>query len=191
MSGGAAMYHGANYQAALGTFFATLALAENINLIPLEIPQTAPPSRVGAEQGWAVDDLAVGIGTASMAWTQAKASLDGSGMPDVIGQMVRNVVHGRERALGTPLQPDDRLLLAVGDASEWIEVHLRVLLARLGRLLPDEDPCAAFKEPGPVKDAYERITPMVRAAIEAEGQPTDDGAAVHRVLAFARSLADP
>ena len=78
MSGGSAMYHGANYQAAVATFFGTLALAENTNLIPTEIPPTAPPVRIGAEQGWPVDDLAIWFGTTSMTWIQAKASLDAS-----------------------------------------------------------------------------------------------------------------
>jgi hypothetical protein len=185
MSGGSAMYHGANYQAAVGAFFATLALAENTNLIPPDIPQAAPPVRVGAEQGWPVDDLAVWLGATSMVWIQAKASLDASGLPDVFGQIVRNVAHGRERVAGSPLQTDDRLLLAVGDAPAWIETDLRELLVRIGHLAPEDDLAAAFHGPGPVNEAYDRVAPMIRAALQAEGQQNDD-TAVRRVLTSAR-----
>jgi len=185
MSGGSAMYHGANYQAAIAAFFATLALAENTNRMPPELPQTAPPVRVGAEQNWPVDDLAVWFRATSMAWIQAKASLDASGLSDVINQMVRNVVHGRERASGTPLRQEDRLLLAIGSASRWIEVDLRELFVRIGRLAADDDFSAAFQEDGPVKRAFETVLPMVREALEANGEPTDI-TAVRRVLSSAR-----
>lgn len=184
-SGGAAMYHGANYQATVGAVFAALALAENINRLPEEVPRTSPPVRVGAEQNRPVDDLAVWFALGPLALIQAKASIEAGDLPDVFDQMVRNVVHGRELAAGSPLQPEDRLVLAVGAASSWIRDDLRLLLARLGGLSAEDTLDLAFQGDGPVKNAYNRVAPIIREALANLGRPSDD-AAVRSVLSFVR-----
>lgn len=184
-SGGTAMYHGANYQARIAALFGCLALAENTNRLPPEVPKIGPPIRVGLEQSRPVDDIAVWLGPRALALVQAKASLDATGLGDVLEQMVRNVTHGREINPGTPLMADDRLILAVGHASDWIKDDLRTLLHRIGTLVDEDSIDQALQGDGPVRAAYEKVAPHARSALRISGLPHDDSA-VRNVLRYAR-----
>jgi hypothetical protein len=184
-TGGAAMYRGANYQALVATYFAALGLAESRNGVPPEIPAPVPPSRVGAEQHWPIDDTAVWFGETATTWLQAKASINAAGLPDVLEQFVGQFVHGHARAAGTPLGDDDRLVLVVEDAPEWIGTDLRDLLRQIAMLRQGDPVTYAFQGETRLREAYERVAPVVRAALASTGERADD-AQVLAVLRAAR-----
>jgi hypothetical protein len=108
------------------------------------------------------------------AWLRAKSSIQASGLSDVVEQFVRQFVHGRERARGTPLSVGDRLVLVLEDAPDWISVDLRKLLGRLGTLTPEEPPETAFQGETRLREAYESVEPMVRGALTSAGVADPD-----------------
>lgn len=112
------MYTGANLQASFLAWCAVLGLAEETSQLPEAT--VSPIVRVGAEQGWPVDDGALWFSDGSLAFVQSKETLESSDRVDsdlaaVSDQLVRQHLFGRGRLSGEqPLGDNDRLLIVVG-----------------------------------------------------------------------------
>ncbi len=191
MSGGSAMYRGANFQAEVAAFFAVVALSEDTTTLPEEVRTMQSPTRIGAEQNWPMDDTAVWFGDDARTFVQVKQSLSMSDavkslFGDVVEQMVKQWIHGRDRVTGTALRPADRLLLVVGaGGSGPIREELRLLLHRISFLAANEPLAAATHGETATTNALSHISGHVRRVLRDEGKP-DDEATVRAVLRHVR-----
>lgn len=129
-AGGAANAGGVTYQATLATYLAAVILAEQRHQLNEAFPRGVP-LRIGAEQGWPIDDLAL-FTERAIAWMQAKRTLHRQDLRDALAQFIRQSAHGRGRA-GTfePLLDDDRFIIACDHGTDWILQQLPGLLDRL------------------------------------------------------------
>lgn len=171
--GGSAVFTGSNFQAAIATYIAAVALAEQ----PQQLGEAFPagvPTRLGAEQHWPIDDLAVSFGT-SFVWLQAKRELDRGDLRVTFAQFVAQAAYGRGRGdTPEPLGSDDRFVVAYERAPGWAEDAIPVLdRIRHGATLIDE----ITQGSKPAKDAYDILVEAIKAA-----DASLDTGAVHAVL---------
>ncbi len=151
------MFRGTNYQTDLTTYIAATALAEQ----PHQLGPTFPPgspTRIGAEQHWPIDDVAIWFGE-PIAWIQAKRNADLGDLRDSFAQFVAQLKHGRGRG-GTvePLGPDDRFIFAYEHAPAWAAAAIDVLdRLRGGARVLDE----ITQGSGPAKEAYDILVEAI------------------------------
>ncbi len=181
--GGSAMYYGANFQADISALFAIAAIAEDTSALPRDVVQTQtaqlPPVRIGSEQHWPTDDIAVFFRSPGRWWMQSKGGLAYSPAADsefagVFAQFVAQWKHGRERDGGMPFSADDRLWLVLGEQSSGpLRIDLRDLLNNIAASAPDEALAAATNGEPRLETALDRLKLHVSRALAASEPPLE------------------
>lgn len=182
-TGGSAMYYGANFQADVAALFAIASMAEDTSAIPQDVvqPQTAqlPPSRIGSEQNWPTDDIAVWFRSPGRWWLQSKVGLQYSASADsdfssVFNQFVAQWKHGRARDNGTPFISDDRLWLVLGDhASSPLRIDLCDILNAIATIGSDDPLISATNGEARLERALERLRLHIGRALASLDPPIE------------------
>jgi hypothetical protein len=170
------MNKGARYQAEVGAYLATLALAEDQAQLHPVLGASGSIVRIGVEQAFPLDDIVLWLSSGAKAFAQVKSSLNAgrslsSEFGRVVDQVVRQYIHGRAAVMGDALTDRDRLLIIVGDrSSRSVTQDMREALELLRTADPSEPPTAVARGRTDIANSIELAIRLTREAFAAAGQ---------------------